>query len=372
MKRRLKIIRQANKTTDAMTKVFFFIAVLGFVSIASFGQTTSCTQILRLAQSTYEQGRLHEVPTILKSCLESGGFTDTEEVNAYKILINSYIYLEEPELADETMLKLLEADHFFKINEAVDPAEFIALYRTFRVDPLFRFGGKAGPTGTMPALTNVFSVNSEAEGNGKFNPQFNISGGLVFEKDFFGFIKNFSIAPELNFVMRTYNYTNELFNSKDEFPGEYAIKQDQNFHKQQWLDLNLLGQYKLGESKFNPYVSFGPGISYLLGSTNEIRTEVFGQGAITGPSIETKDSYKALAYSVIFSTGLKILVGGFYLTGDIRYQLGLSNVVSGNRSTEDAVFDYGYVPSDYRHNNVTANIGLVIPYYNPIKLTNKK
>src|SRR5688572_13888746 len=134
-----------------MTKIFFLAAFLGFLTIASFGQ--SCTQTLRLAQSTYEQGRLHEVPTILKKCLDEGGFTDTEKVNAYKILINSYIYLEEPELADETMLKLLEADHFFKVNEAVDPAEFIALYKTFRVDPLFRIGFKVGPTATMPAIS---------------------------------------------------------------------------------------------------------------------------------------------------------------------------------------------------------------------------
>jgi len=329
---------------------------------------------LRLAQSTYEQGRLHEIPTILKNCIETKGFNSTEElVTAYKILINSYIYLEEPELADATMLKLLETDHFFAINEAVDPAEFIALYKTFRVDPLFRFGFKVGPTATMPAISELYSVNGGAQGNGKVSPKVNLSVGVVFEKDFFGFIKNFSIAPEIVYVVRTYDYTNSDFNYYDQFPDAPVIQQAQNTHKQSWLDLNLLGQYKWKESSLNPYISLGPGISYILGSTNELRTQVEGQGAVTGPKIPTKSSYNSFAYSVILSTGAKFRLGGFYLTGDIRYQLGLNNVVNpSGRTNIEAAFDYGYVPSDYRHNNVTANIGLVIPYFKPMKLTNKK
>lgn len=350
-----------------MTRILL-VAFFGLLTISSFGQTTSCTQTLRLAQSTYEQGRLHEIPAILKNCIETKGFNTTEElVTAYKILINSYIYLEEPEMADETMLKLLETDHFFEINEAVDPAEFIALYRTFRTAPLFRFGVKLGPTTTMPALSEVSSVNSDAQGNGKFSPKVSFSLGLVFEKDFFGLIKNFSIAPELVYVIRTYNYTNENFNSSDENPDVPVITQDQNLQKQQWLDLNLLGQYKFKESFLNPYFSVGPGISYILGSTNELRTKV-GENAITGPAVDTKSSYNSFAYSAIFSIGSKILLGSFYLTGDIRYQLGLNNVVnSSQRSNETVVFDYGYVPSNYRHNNLTVNLGLVIPYFNPIK-----
>jgi hypothetical protein len=356
-----------------MTKIFLFVCVFGFLTITSFGQTASCTQTLRLAQSTYEQGRLHEIPTILKTCLDNGGFTQQEKVNAYKILINSYIYLEEPELADETMLKLLNADHFFEINEAVDPAEFIALYRTFRVKPLFRFGFKVGPTATMPAMTQLFSVGSDAQGNGKFAPKINFSFGLVFEKDFDGFIKNFSIAPELVYVARAYNYSNSTFTASDENPDETIISQISNLHSQQWLDLNLLVQYKFKESSLNPYFSVGPGISYLLGSTNELSTKVEGQGTITGSAVPTEDSYKTLAYSAIFSVGSKIRLGGFYLTGDIRYQLGLRNVVDeSNRSNDVVVFDYAYVPSDYRLNNLTVNLGLVIPYFNPIKQIGKK
>ena len=154
-------------------------------------------------------------------------------------------------------------------------------------------------------------------------------------------------------------------------PGTAVITQDPNLLKQRWLDLNLLVQYKLSESKFNPYISIGPGIGLLLKSSNNISTEVDGQGTITGSDIDTKSSYNSLAYSAIVAVGSKIRLGSFYLTGDIRYQYGLNNVVNeSSRSNLEALFDYGYVPSNYRQNNLTINFGIVVPYFSPKKLIN--
>ena len=346
-----------------------FLSLLSFSSQV-FGQASTCTQTLRLVQATYEQGRLHELEGQMAGCLRSG-FDIQQKVQAYRYLTLAYIYLEEPEKADAAMLELLNADYFFKPNDAVDPAEFIALYRKFRVDPLFRVGIRLGPTATMPAMQEVFYAGSNALGNGKFAPKVGFSLGLAFEKDFPGFIKNFSIAPEIVFITRSYSYSNPLLTENNQSPGTAVISQDPNLLKQSWLDLNLLVQYKLSESKFNPYISIGPGIGLLLKSSNNIATEVDGQGAITGSDIDTKSSYNSLAYSAIISVGSKIRLGGFYLTGDIRYQYGLNNVVNeSSRSNPEALFDYGYVPSNYRQNNFTINVGLVIPYFSPKKLIN--
>jgi len=357
-----------------MMKYVVGIIFLSLLTLSGqvFGQASSCTQTLRLVQSTYEQGRLHELEGLMAGCLRSG-FDTQQKVQAYRYLTLSYIYLEEPEKADEAMLELLNADHFFKPNDAVDPAEFIALYRKFRVDPLFRVGIRLGPSLTMPAIQETFYVGSDAQGNGKFAPKVGFSLGLAFEKDFPGFIKNFSIAPEIVFITRSHSYSNPTLtiNDNENALTPEVFSQDPNLLKQSWLDLNLLVQYKLNESKFNPYVSVGPGIGYLLSSSNNISTKVEGEGAITGSDIDTKSSYKSFAYSAIIAVGSKIRLGGFYLTGDIRYQYGINNVVDeSNRSNPEAVFDYGYVPPNYRQNNFTVNVGLVIPYFSPKKLIN--
>src|SRR4051812_40329491 len=96
----------------------YLLVCFGLHAQNTLAQTTSCAQTLRLARSTYDQGRLHELPELLKNCLENG-FTKPEKVEAYKFLALSYTYLEEPDQADAAMLMLLQTDHYFEINEGV-------------------------------------------------------------------------------------------------------------------------------------------------------------------------------------------------------------------------------------------------------------
>ena len=120
-----------------MKRLYLSAFIILLLSQGSYAQLTTCAQTLRLANSTYEQGRLHELPDLLAKCLENG-FDKQEKVQAYKLLALTYIYLEEPEKADEMMLKILQTDNYFTINKDIDPAEFIALYNTFRTKPVYR------------------------------------------------------------------------------------------------------------------------------------------------------------------------------------------------------------------------------------------
>src|SRR5690242_7998403 len=136
-------------------------------SSQAFGQGTGkCTQTLRFAQATYESGKLHELAGILgDDCLkEGGGFNTEERRQAYKLLVQSYIYLEEPEKADQAMLNLLTTDEFFRPNPDVDPAEFVSLYRRFRTNPLFRVGAKMAVAVNAPLSTADFYVGDAAKG----------------------------------------------------------------------------------------------------------------------------------------------------------------------------------------------------------------
>lgn len=145
-----------------------------------YAQSSSCAQTLRLARSTYEQGRLHEIPTLLESCLNNG-FSTQEKVDALKLLTQTYIYLEEPTKADATMLQLLQTDHYFEINEAIDPAEFVALYKTFRTTPIYRIGLKAGAVTSQP---NVTSSDVANEGTGVYDNRFSFLAGVSAEIPF--------------------------------------------------------------------------------------------------------------------------------------------------------------------------------------------
>jgi len=343
--------------------------VLIFGCYAASGQQGA--QRLRLAQSVYDQGRLNELPALLKDSAVLH-FSKEDKVSAYKLLTLAHIYLEEPEQADASMLKLLNSDHFFEPNPAVDPAEFMGLYKTFRSRPVFNVGVKFGANSTLPLLSSIYYVADGAAGNGKYTPPLGIQVGLVFEKTPFADSKNkllsrLTFAPELMYVNRSFNVANSnFFNGAATFKGTI---------KQTWLDLNLLVQLKMNKSKtLQTYVAFGPGVSYLLKASlaSPSTPWVKGQGAATGPDLDTKSSYAAINPTVIGAAGFKLKFGDVYITGEGRVQYGYLNAVNpSHRTNVQAVFDYNYTPSDYKPLTLMANVGFVYPYFNPIKIKRK-
>ncbi|MFM8913274.1 MAG: hypothetical protein ACKOE6_10230, partial [Flammeovirgaceae bacterium] len=176
-----------------MRRILFLIFAVA-VGVEGFSQ--NCAQTLRLARSTYDQGRLHELPALMRDCLDPNkkdGFTKQEKVEAYKLLTMSYIYLEEPEKADSSMLLLLKTDPYFLPNENVDPQEFLGLYKTFRTDPVYRIGLKAGVGLTQANVINSVAVTA---GESKYEFQVGIIAGVTAEIPIF---KKFVLTPELLF-----------------------------------------------------------------------------------------------------------------------------------------------------------------------------
>jgi len=352
----------------------YLLVCFGLHAQNTLAQTTSCAQTLRLARSTYDQGRLHELPELLKNCLENG-FTKQERVEAYKFLALSYTYLEEPEKADEAMLKLLQTDHYFEINEGVDPAEFVALYKTFRTRPIFSVALKFGPNATLPQVTDNYYVGNGARGTGKYGQRIGFQFGLSFEKEFFAsskskFLKKLTFAPELQYVTRSFNYTSPSVFLSDQV-GE-PVANALVVYKQTWIDLNLIVQYKIKKSILNPYVGIGPGASYILNATNQLTLVPLSGSTVSGPNIDVTSSYRPFVFSVIGLAGMKIKLGSLYITTEIRYQYGLMNLIDPNKRTNaEATFDYASTFNNFKQSNPGVTIGATVPIFKPKKNTNK-
>jgi len=354
-----------------MKRLYFLAACLALGISPAFSQASNCTQVLRLIRTTYEQGRLHELPNLSESCLRGTGaqaFTKEERKEAYRYLTLSYIYLEEPEKADEMMLNLLNTDHFYVPNKEVDPAEFIALYNKFRHDALFRVGLKFGLNLTQPVVTGYYNVGSAGAGQGKytFSPSFQVYG--VFEKDITRKLP-IVLAAELGYVARGYTYTNDNLATADEDPTKPISTQEFIF-SQNYLDLNVIGQYKLANSiNLQTYVGGGPGISYLLSSSNQATT-ILGNGfTVSGGAVDDIPSYNKVLISATLVAGVKYKFGEVYLTAEARYQIGFTNVVNpAVRTNPEIAFDYQGRYNDYRFNNMIVNIGIIYPFFKPLKL----
>jgi len=353
-----------------MRRALIFV-LISHISYYSFGQaSTACVQTLRLARATYEQGRLHEIEGQLKPCL-AGGFTKDEkqlEVEGYKLLCLSYIYLEEPEKANEAMLNILRTDHDFQINPAVDPAEFVGLYHTFRSKSLFSIGLIVGPNATFPTVTENYAVSGSSSGQGEYTPKVSVQIGLVFEKYLAG---KFTAAPELSLSNRAFTYTNSKLFVGDSSQSSVATQTGEI--QQTWIDLNLLMQYRLGKGPLHSFVSFGPNVGMLLKATNTAETEYSGTGQVTsGSALDIKDTYNQFGFSLIGTAGVKYKFGAVYITANVRYQYGLSKIVNEDKkSNAEGIYDYAFGPNIYSQQNAAFLVGFVLPIFSPKKLNVK-
>lgn len=345
-----------------MKKLLLLLIVLTAVGTAK-AQLTSCTQTLRLARSTYEQGRLHEIPELLARCIENG-FSRQEKVEAYKLLCLSYIYLEEPEKADEAMLNLLRTDHYFEISETTDPAEFVALYKTFRTAPIYRIGGRLGANATQPNVVSYVPANDS-----KSKYAYSIGFQVSITADV-PLTEKLTLNPELAFILKNFDYENTATYTEQisQEPRKFTTTGKE---RQAWVSLPVTVQYRLGKSKFNPYIAAGFSADYLLRCTNEFRRTKEQATSLEQQSIDIKLERKKFNASAIVAAGAKLKVSGGYVLAEIRYTYGITHV--NDKENIYTLFDKtfptgGYVDGIFKMNSLSVTLGYAYNIFHPKKL----
>jgi outer membrane protein W len=321
---------------------------------------SSCTQTLRTARATYDQGRLHELPALLEGCLRNG-FTKQERVEAYKLLTLAYIYLEEPAKADEAMLNLLRTDHYFEINPATDPAEFIGLYKTFRTTPIYRIGFKIGANASRPNVMESVEAN---EGTSEYKSGTSVQFHAILDLPL---SNSLTLTPELGLMQRGFKYTNTIGNADSTFATTAA-------EKQTWVSLPITLQYQFNRFSFKPYIGVGVQADYLLASTLNAERIRNGFQFLQNESTDLKNQRKSLNVSALISAGARFRLGGGYVITEVRFAYGLAPVSNKESAfkSDGIAFKYGYADSIFKVNSLSLTVGYAHNIFNPKKLRRRK
>ncbi len=358
-------------------KRFLPVLLFFFTGTLLYAQTTTPGQILRLARAVYEQGRLHEIPTRLSDDVIAQMNQKQDKVEAYKILCLTYIYLEEPAKADQAMLNILNTDPYFQINEAVDPAEFVALYGTFRTKPIYRIGAKLGVDASRPNVKE--STTTDGQGiDSKYKPLVGMNFGFFADIP----INNrLDIHAELLYNQKRFGLT-EIFNRFNEDPDSETNFQNKTeiIESQTWLSLPIAIQYKpfginsTFNKKLNLYVSGGAVLDYLLAaniSGEQIRDQ---QSSVQEKSFDFKPSRSAFNISLLASVGIKLRVGGGYIVSDVRYLHGLTNVSSKKSAfnNQGTTWELNYADPVFKISSLGVSVGYIQNIFNPKKLKRRK
>ncbi|MBX2898649.1 MAG: PorT family protein [Cyclobacteriaceae bacterium] len=358
-------------------KKLLLILLLSGVALHGF---TQCAQTLRLARATYEQGRLHEIESQLKGCLEppeKGGFSQQENqlrVEALKILTMSYIYLEEPQRADAAMLSLKKADPYFRPNPEIDPAEFVALYNSFREEPIYRIGVRLGVNFTQPNVKEQVTVIELAE-DSKYNKAvaFQFGAAMDVPLTLLKQAKKWTLHGELLYQQRKFTIVqNEDRGVDPAEPGNKLFNRFEGAETQVALSLPITLEYKFLNKKYNPYVAAGASTDYLFRSSLSAERKRLNEPGVPEQSLDLKR--QPINLSALAAMGVKLPVGPGLIVFEIRYAHGLTNVSSRESAFENEALalDYGYADPVFRQSSISIAGSYIFNIHNPKKITHRK
>jgi hypothetical protein len=327
-----------------------------FINYSCVDAQNLCSQNLKKAQKEYDEGRLTEVAGILESCLKDG-FTKDQKLQAYRLLILTNIFSDEPGMAEQNLLHLLKEDPEYKINPAVDPAEFITLYNSYNTSAVISIGLVGGINQSRAHVRNAFSTDN-ANNKATYLPHIGFQAGAMADIKLY---KNLQLTTGVLAESKTYEYKNLLFNYSNLDMNEQQL----------WMELPLALKYNFGKRKLIPYLYSGGSFNLLLSSTGNFkRVSINGDNDASGPNVTLTSLRNKINYYAVFGTGLRYKLGYGYLNLDIKYSMGLTNIAnSKNRySDPNLLYYYGYIDSNFTLNNLFISVGYFKSFYKPKKV----
>lgn len=342
---------------------FFYIGTLLMFSGVLKAQNI-CTQTLREARTVYDEGRLQELEPLLSSCLENG-FTREEKVEAYRLLILSYIYLDEPDKADETMLKLLKTEPLYTVNRAVDPEELINLYNSFRTWPILRAGIRLGANATIPNVIAANGVSNYNNGGSRGEYEYLIGFSGVLQAEIL-LSSKLSVSTEFVFSNMVFDYDNEQLIVN---PDGSIVTQNMLIERQSWGQLHVMGSYTFTLNKLNPYISLGGAVGYNFYTESTNEREIFGQQPVRANTTQLERSQ--IGYFAVGSVGVKRAFKRGYFIFDTRFIYGLNDTSNAENIVQDNpeyIFNYYGPYNEFSLNSLMLTIGYQHNIFKPKKL----
>ncbi len=340
--------------------------------------SAQCTRALDEAEQAFEQGRLLYILDKTANrrfydCLENGGFSKEEEIRAKKLLVKAYLFSDNEEEAEKSLVQLLSTDKEHQLTPE-DPAELYFLYSKFKTEPILRVGARFG--GNKSFITRLQEFNTFQTGSKIYNPSIgsglNIWAEILVEKYI---AKGMEVAsgPQIRFA--AYEVEGALIEDN----LTYTVS-----NRSTTLSIPVLFRYNFGydatgangERKIiTPYIFVGASYDYVLNARYE-DTSRSGGTAVTlddaSSSLIDFDQVARQNASVFAGAGLKFRVGRArvdFFSLEARYTNSLFNYINPDNRWEnqELYFDIGHVEDDLTINTFSFSVGYIRSFYIPRK-----
>lgn len=348
-------------------KTIVGLIVTSVLSANLYAQSLTCEEQLNEAQAEFEAGRFYSIPGMLKGCIDRG-FSDEQRQRAFLLLTQTYLLMQDPIGAENSYLKVLEANPEYETNPDVDPIDVVYLSKKFTAAPIFSIYGKGGANISIARVINEIYLNEKVGSTPK--DEYAIRTGWQA-----GVGLDWTISPRLGLATEV-----NLFNTSYRRTRSGVFGRDilESTEQQYAVSCPLLFKYThVNNSNIKPYGYVGYAANLLLSA----RLKVIAQNRDENPDAETDnvstENYESpnqdfkrlrtpINHSILVGGGARLKRGLNYLFVDVRYAFGLTNIINKDRVFQSSeITTSGYVDDFLRLDNLSLSVGFVYPIYKP-------
>lgn len=327
------------------THLLFMVAFLaGFCTLQANAQTDSCAIKLKNANTGYDQGDYDGTIKLLQSALQECRLDKNEKIQANKLLIMSYLKVDNLEAADNTAADIMKIDPYYKPDKFKDDPKLSALFDKYQPIPSFRIGFSAGINGTSIDVENTYSIVHDDEASAdlaSYDSKTGFQLGLAGEYRVF---KNLWVQLEGQFRQSSYEH---VLDSVEGTTINYS-------EKLSYFDIPLSVKYYIMDKTFAPYVEAGATFSFM---TNALSTTERDDQK----DIVNRTDYRNTYMTGFFGgAGVAYRMKGVSVFAAFRYTYFGDNVNKEGTRYDDLtnVFKYYYIDDDFCMDNWQISVGV--------------
>jgi len=354
--------RLLSHKTILIKTFFLFTIILFFYGINLFGQD-DCSLKLQEAQKYYDQGMIDEIPNMLSPCMETG-FTRAQKIEAYKLIILSYLFDDDQFEAERTMVEFLKKFPEYEIMPN-DPVEFVYLFESYRTTSVFSFGLLAGINLTNPRIIEPFTMFDVSKVTQKniMKPGFQVGFGVGRYLS-----KRMFLNAEFYFSENQYTFTDELIMPLTD--GNDAINSVSYTEKIYKAEVPLTLLYEFNIRKIHYSLRAGASVAKITkASGTPSRKYAEELPPITGENSDITHYRNAILYSGIVGVGIRYIIPRGVISLDFRTNIGLNNIVKSDMRYKNYELSskFYYLDDDFSLNTFSLTAGYYFSFYKPKK-----
>ncbi|HCT30972.1 MAG TPA: hypothetical protein DIW31_09625 [Bacteroidales bacterium] len=337
-----------------MKKGLLFISIFILYLSGVYAQNT-CGDQLKIAQRRFDDGLLEDIPQLLAGCMKNG-FTDEEKTNAYKLLIQTYLYNEQPEKADEVMLAFLKEFPNYVIAQN-DPKEFINLHKTYRTEPIFKIEVRLSGLLNMARIVEPNSTGNSSTVKTNYKPLV----GVGTELNYINRLSNdFDYSIGISFAFARYSYTSVPL----------AFTKVTGTYTDMYFGLPLSLRYNFKYKRVNLFAKAGIEPVYLISSKVQLERK---DEAIDQPyngTVDLTNLHRRFDVRPILAFGptVKFGKGNLRLTVEIKFGF-IGQLIDNNKYKNLQLQEkFMFVEDNLKFNQLNLSLAYIRPIYNPKKI----